>query len=65
MRYKRRKQYETFYVHMNDSQSHDAHKIQEKFDTKGFVCSPYPPYPPYSPDLSLCDFWFFGMVKGK
>jgi histone-lysine N-methyltransferase SETMAR len=21
------------------------------------------PHPPYSPDLSLCDFWLFGMLK--
>jgi hypothetical protein len=22
------------------------------------------PYPPYSPNLSPCDLWFFGMLKG-
>jgi hypothetical protein len=43
-------------------QNHNGGKIQEKFKTKGFVCSPHPPY---SPDLSPCDFWFFGMAKGK
>jgi hypothetical protein len=23
------------------------------------------PYPAYSPDLSPCDFWLFGMLKGN
>jgi hypothetical protein len=23
------------------------------------------PHPPYSPDLSPCNFWFFGMTKEK
>jgi histone-lysine N-methyltransferase SETMAR len=29
---------------------------------KGLVRAPHPPY---SPDLSPCDFLFFGMAKGK
>jgi hypothetical protein len=39
--------------------SHDGEK---KFETKGLVRSPHPSY---SPDRSPCDFWFFGMTKGK
>jgi histone-lysine N-methyltransferase SETMAR len=62
MRYKWRKQGGTFCVQMDHSKSHDHRKVQEKFDTKSPVCSHHPPY---SPDLSPCDFWFFGMVKGK
>jgi histone-lysine N-methyltransferase SETMAR len=23
------------------------------------------PHPPYSPDISPCDFWLFGYLKGK
>jgi hypothetical protein len=53
---------ELSYVHANHSKSHDGGKIHEKFDTKGLVRSLHPPY---SPDLGLCDFWFFGMATGK
>jgi hypothetical protein len=42
--------------------SHDDGKVQEKIDWKGFARCPHPPY---SPDLSPCDFWFFGMAKEK
>jgi histone-lysine N-methyltransferase SETMAR len=62
MRYQRRKQGRTFFVHMDDSKSHDGGEIQGKFDIKGLVRAPHSPY---SPDLSPCDFWFFGMAKGK
>jgi hypothetical protein len=62
MRYKQRKQAGTFYVHMDHSKSHDGARIQSKFATKGRVRSLHPPY---SPDLSQCDFWFFGMAKGE
>jgi hypothetical protein len=47
---------------MDNSQSHDGAEIQGKFDSKGLVRSPHPPY---SPDLSPCDFSFFGMAKGE
>jgi hypothetical protein len=42
--------------------SHDGGKIQEKLDRKSFGGCPHPSY---SPDLSPCDFWFFGMAKEK
>jgi hypothetical protein len=42
--------------------SDDGGKIHEKIDPKGLTrCL----HPPYSPDLSLCDFEFFGMAKEK
>jgi hypothetical protein len=47
---------------MHHSTSHDGGKIQGNFDTKGLVRGPHPPY---SADLSPCDFWFFGLAKGK
>jgi histone-lysine N-methyltransferase SETMAR len=55
LRYKRRKQGVTLYVHMDHSKSHDGRKIRATFDTRSLVRSPHPPY---SPDLSPCDFWF-------
>jgi hypothetical protein len=47
---------------MQHSKGHDHVKINGKFNMKGIVRAPHPPY---SPDLSPCDFWFFGMAKGK
>jgi hypothetical protein len=44
------------------SKSHAGGKIQGKFDMISLVRAPHPPY---SPDLNPCDFWFFGMAKGK
>jgi histone-lysine N-methyltransferase SETMAR len=40
----------------------DAKKITGKLQKKHITRAPHPPY---SPDLSPCDFWFFGMVKQK
>jgi histone-lysine N-methyltransferase SETMAR len=62
MRYKRRKKGGTFFVPMDHSKSHDGGKIQGNFAMIGRVRTPHSPY---SPDLSPCDFWFFGMAKGK
>jgi histone-lysine N-methyltransferase SETMAR len=62
MRYERRKQGRTFFVQTDRSKSHDGGKIQGKFDMKRLVRAPHSPY---SPDLSPCDFCFFGMAKGK
>jgi hypothetical protein len=62
MRYKRGKQDGTFYGHLDHSKSFDSGKIQGKFDMKGLARALYPLY---SRDLSPCDFWFFGMDKGK
>jgi hypothetical protein len=62
MRYERRKQGRTFFVHMHRSKSSDDGKIQGKFDMKGLTRALHRPY---SPDLSPCDRWFFGIAKGK
>jgi hypothetical protein len=47
---------------MDHSKSQLGGKIQEKFDRKGFLPCPDPSY---SPDLSSCDFQFFGMAEEK
>jgi hypothetical protein len=62
MRYQRRKRCGTFYQHMNHLKCYDGGKVQEKFERK---CLGRPRHPVYSPRLSPCDFWFFGMAKGK
>jgi hypothetical protein len=40
---------------------HNASKVVLKFDKHHIARSPHPPY---SRDLSPCDFWLFGMLKG-
>jgi hypothetical protein len=62
MRDKWRKQGRTFFAHIDHSKSHDGGKIHGKFDMKCLVRALHPPY---STALSPCDFWFFGMAKGK
>jgi hypothetical protein len=52
---------DAYLIHRH-SKSHDGGKIQEKFCRKGLM---HCPHPPDSPDLSPCDFWFFGMAKEK
>jgi hypothetical protein len=47
---------------MDHSKSHDGGKIQETFDRKGLIRRHHPPY---SPDLSPCNFRFFGIAKEK
>jgi hypothetical protein len=49
-----------FQVHMDDSMCQNGNKISEKL-TKGSI--ERVPHPPYSPDISPCDFWFFGMTS--
>jgi hypothetical protein len=51
----------TFWAHMDNSMRHDGSKVVLKFDNH------HPaqlPHPVYSPDLSPCDFWLFGILKG-
>jgi hypothetical protein len=51
----------TFAVGMDSSLCHNGSKVMSKFgkhDVSRFLP------PPYSPDISLCDFWVFGMLKG-
>jgi hypothetical protein len=51
----------TFWVHMDNSMGHNGSKVMSKFDKHHIARWPHPPY---SPDLSACDFWLFGMLKG-
>jgi hypothetical protein len=50
-----------FWVHMNKSMGHTGSKAVSKFDK--YHIAPLP-HPLYSADLSPCDFWFFGVLKG-
>jgi histone-lysine N-methyltransferase SETMAR len=47
---------------MENSICHNGAKITEKLEKRHIVRVPHPPY---SPDLSLCDFWLFGILKQK
>jgi transposase len=58
----RRKSLPSFSVHMDNSMCHNGTKITEKLEKRHIVRAPHPPY---SPDLSPCDFWFFGILKRK
>lgn len=51
---------ETFWVHMDNSMCHNGSKVMAKFGK--YHMSRFP-HPPYSPDISPCDFWFFGLLK--
>jgi hypothetical protein len=46
---------------MDNSTCHNESKVVLKFD-KHHITGLL--HPPYSPDLSPCDFWLFGMLKG-
>jgi hypothetical protein len=46
---------------MDNSMVHNGSKVVSKFDMNHIARSPHQPY---SPDLSPCDFWLFGMLKG-
>jgi histone-lysine N-methyltransferase SETMAR len=47
---------------MDNSMCHNGAKISEKLEKRHIARVPHPPY---SPDLSLCDFWLFGILKQK
>lgn len=51
----------TFWVHMDNSMCHNGAKITSEFEKHHLARMPHPPY---SPDISPCDFWLFGMLKG-
>jgi histone-lysine N-methyltransferase SETMAR len=46
---------------MDNLMGHIGSKVVSKLD-KHYIARL--PHPPYSPDLSSCDFWLFGMLKG-
>jgi histone-lysine N-methyltransferase SETMAR len=62
LRYCRKNPRQEFFLHMNNSKCYKAEKITGKHQQKHITRARHPPY---SPDLSPCDFWFFGMVKQK
>jgi hypothetical protein len=57
---KRRVDKKQLVVHIDNSICHNGRKIQEYFARKKMTRAPHPVY---SPDLSPCDFWFFGHAK--
>jgi histone-lysine N-methyltransferase SETMAR len=61
LRYRRKNPGQEFFMHMTNSKCHNAKKSTGKLQKKLITRAPHP----YSPDLSPCDFWFFGMVKQK
>jgi hypothetical protein len=52
----------TLYVHLDNSA---CHKGQIVSDELAIEMLERVPHPAHSPDLSPCDFWFFGMPKQK
>jgi hypothetical protein len=60
LRYRRKNPGQEFSLHMDNSKCPNAKKMTGKTPKETHDRAPYPSY---SPDLSLCDFWFFGMVK--
>jgi hypothetical protein len=59
--FRRRMPLATFWVHMDNSMCHSASEVVSKFD-KHHIARLL--HLLYSPDLSPCDFWLFGMLKG-
>jgi hypothetical protein len=59
--FRRRMSLATFWVHMDNSMGHNWSKAVSKFDKHHVARLPRRPY---SSDLSPCDFWVFGMLKG-
>jgi hypothetical protein len=55
--FRRRTPFATFWVHIDNSMCHNG----SKFDKHHIARLPHPLY---SPDLSPCDFWLFGLLKG-
>jgi hypothetical protein len=56
----RRKRAFSFLSHMDSSACHDGHKITDQLTVADIARAPHPPY---SPDLSSCNFWFYGFLK--
>jgi hypothetical protein len=58
----RRIQRGTFYVQMDNSMCYNGQIVTDELVIKILECVPHSVY---CPDLSLCDFWLFGMLKQK
>jgi histone-lysine N-methyltransferase SETMAR len=61
MSFARRKPGSTCWVHMDNSIWQSGAKITSEFQKHHLARMPHPPY---SPDISPCDCWRFGMLKG-
>jgi hypothetical protein len=59
--FRRRMQLVTFWVHLDSSMCRNGSKVVSKFDKHHVARLPHPSR---APDLSPCDFWSFGMLKG-
>jgi histone-lysine N-methyltransferase SETMAR len=57
---RRQKTESTFGVHINNSIGHNGSKATSRIKKNHISRMPHPPY---SPDISLCDFYLFGMLK--
>jgi hypothetical protein len=51
-----------FSVSMDNSICHNGHRVIDELHHLKILRLRYPPY---SPDISPCDFWMFGDLKGK
>jgi hypothetical protein len=61
LNFRRRKPGLTFWVHMDNSTCHNGSKVASKFEKYHIFRLPHPPY---SPEISPCDYWLFGLLKG-
>jgi hypothetical protein len=59
---RRRKHQIALQIHMDNSMCHNGRKVTQEFERKKMIRLPHPAY---SPDISPCDFWFFGFLKEK
>ena len=49
-------------IHLDNCKVHNSRKTTERLDAFQVTRLPHPPY---SPDISPCDFWFFGWSKNE
>jgi hypothetical protein len=61
LNFRRRMPLAIFWMDMGNSMCHNESKVVSKFDKHHIVRLSHLAY---SPDLSPCDFWLFGMLKG-
>jgi histone-lysine N-methyltransferase SETMAR len=53
---------ERMMIHLDNCKVHNSARTTKQF--QDFQVTRLP-HPPYSPDISPCDFWFFGWSKGE
>jgi hypothetical protein len=61
-RFARQKTLVEFAAHMDNSICHNGTKVTNALDKVNVIRILHPVY---SPDLSSCDFWFFGILKHR